>query len=36
MNEVVNDPKVIEAYLGKKAEGEEEDEIQRAARMDGR
>ena len=34
--EVVNDPKVIEAYLGKKAEGEEETEIQKAAKMDGR
>ena len=33
--EVVNDPKVVEAYLGKKAEGEETD-IQKAAKMDGR
>jgi branched-chain amino acid transport system ATP-binding protein len=34
--DVVNDPKVIEAYLGKKAEGDEEDEIKRAAQKDGR
>jgi ABC-type branched-subunit amino acid transport system ATPase component len=33
--EVVNDPTVIEAYLGKKAEGEES-EIQKAAKRDGR
>jgi branched-chain amino acid transport system ATP-binding protein len=34
--DVVNDPKVIEAYLGKKAEGDEQDEIKRAAQKDGR
>lgn len=34
--DVVNDPKVIEAYLGKKAEGDENDEIKRAAAKDGR
>jgi branched-chain amino acid transport system ATP-binding protein len=34
--DVVNDPKVIEAYLGKKAEGDEKDEIKRAAQKDGR
>jgi branched-chain amino acid transport system ATP-binding protein len=34
--DVVNDPKVIEAYLGKKAEGNEENEIKRAAAKDGR
>jgi branched-chain amino acid transport system ATP-binding protein len=34
--DVVNDPKVIEAYLGKKAEGDEQDEIKRAAAKDGR
>jgi branched-chain amino acid transport system ATP-binding protein len=34
--DVVNDPKVIEAYLGKKAEGDEENEIKRAAAKDGR
>ena len=34
--DVVNDPGVIEAYLGKKAEGEEETDVQRAAKMDGR
>lgn len=33
--DVVNNPKVIEAYLGKKAEGEETD-VQKAAKMDGR
>lgn len=33
--DVVNNPKVIEAYLGKRAEGEETD-IQRAAAKDGR
>ncbi len=34
--DVVNDPTVIEAYLGKKAEGKEETEVQKAAKMDGR
>ncbi len=34
--DVVNDPKVIEAYLGKKAEGDDENEIKRAAAKDGR
>jgi branched-chain amino acid transport system ATP-binding protein len=34
--DVVNDPKVIEAYLGKKAEGDEQDDIKRAAAKDGR
>jgi branched-chain amino acid transport system ATP-binding protein len=34
--DVVNDPKVIEAYLGKKAEADEDDEIKRAAAKDGR
>lgn len=34
--DVVNDPKVIEAYLGKKAEGDEDNEIKRAAAKDGR
>lgn len=34
--DVVNDPKVIEAYLGKKAEGDEDNEIKRAAQKDGR
>jgi branched-chain amino acid transport system ATP-binding protein len=34
--DVVNNPKVIEAYLGKKAEGDEQDEIKRAAAKDGR
>jgi ABC-type branched-subunit amino acid transport system ATPase component len=34
--EVVNDPKVIEAYLGKKATEAEESEIARAAKQDGR
>lgn len=34
--DVVNDPKVIEAYLGKKAAPEDETEIQKAAKLDGR
>ncbi|MGL4611104.1 MAG: ABC transporter ATP-binding protein [Trueperaceae bacterium] len=34
--DVVNNPKVIEAYLGKKAEGDEDDGIKRAAKKDGR
>jgi branched-chain amino acid transport system ATP-binding protein len=34
--DVVNDPKVIEAYLGKKAEGDEDNEVKRAAQKDGR
>jgi branched-chain amino acid transport system ATP-binding protein len=34
--DVVNDPKVIEAYLGKKAQGDEDNEIKRAAAKDGR
>lgn len=34
--DVVNNPDVIEAYLGKKAEGDEETDVQKAAKMDGR
>jgi branched-chain amino acid transport system ATP-binding protein len=34
--DVVNDPKVIEAYLGKKAEGDDKNEIKQAAAKDGR
>lgn len=34
--DVVNDPKVIEAYLGKKAQGDEDNEVKRAAQKDGR
>jgi branched-chain amino acid transport system ATP-binding protein len=34
--DVVNDPKVIEAYLGKKAQGDEDNEVKRAAAKDGR